>query len=117
MKEMQDRIPGIHPFRAYQDTLTAQHAFADFARYFLFLPTTNIQHNLPEIEIRELSSGTGSATASATDTERNTRFILFQIMEKSSVVRIKIDLAAFLYLVSKIYHHTMLRLSMGKRLR
>ena len=101
---MKNHIPGIDPFGAYQDALTAQHAFIDLPGDFCFLPATNIQHDFPEIEIRELSSGTGSGTASATDTERNTGFVLLQVMEQGPVVPVEIDLAVLLNFVSKIYH-------------
>jgi len=101
---MKHHVPGIYPFGTYQDTLTAQHALVDLPGYFYFLPTTDIQHDFPEIEIRELSSGTGSGTASATDTERNTGFVLLQVMEQGPVVPVEIDLASLLNFVSKIYH-------------
>ena len=101
---MKHHIPGIYPFGTYQDTFTAQHAFIDLLGDFYCLPATDIQHDFPEIEIRELRSGTGSGTASAPDTERNTGFVLLQVMEQGPVVPVEIDLASLLNCVAKVYH-------------
>ena len=101
---MKHHIPGIYPFGAYQDTLTAQHAFIDLPGGFYFLPAADIQHDFPEIEIRELSNGTSGGTASATDTERNTGFVLLQVMEQGPVVPVEIDLAVLLNFEAKVYH-------------
>ena len=59
---MKNHIPGIYAFGTYQDTLTAQHTFVNLSRDFYFLPAMDIQHDFPEIEIGELSGGTGSST-------------------------------------------------------
>ena len=101
---MKNHIPGIYPFGTHQDAFTAQHTLVDLAGDLYFLPATDIEHDFPEIEISELSSGTGSGTASATDTERNTGFVFLQVMEQGLVVPVEIDLAVLLNFVSKIDH-------------